>query len=344
MTSEETIALARDKAEDLAVKAAPVDLLFGVVDEECGTVVLADLLAHELVASHRLMQRIAAVTDGMLDWSQEVNGADEAAGRPAGNSAAADLAAARLAGVAGRLMEQVRLGLVTLRRLRPDLPEDEEGIWLALRWNEERCSPEELERRVAAAKAARALWEDSPAPKAPPLSARAQAVRTDAMAVAADLAKEAGVAELAVAVADEGNGLRLLGQLFAFELGAIHDLTMRLAGCADRAFDRAVDAEEEPTVALQLSTVAARLGDRFRRGLLTLQPLKGGPDKPRKIAGTVWGGPEPSLAAAGRTPANDRPDAPTAAPAAAVPAGHGVRRSDSRRAMRQASTPRRAAA
>jgi hypothetical protein len=303
MTSEETIKLAREKAEDLAAKAAPADLLYGVVDEECGRAVLAELLAHELAASHRLMQRIAAATDGVLSWSAEVNGADEVAGlnpvtgRPSGDSAA-DLAAARLAGVAGRLMEQVRLGLVALRRLRPDLPEDEEGIWLALSWNEERCSPEELERRLAAAKAARAQWADPPPPKAPPLSARAQAIRGKAKAVAADLAGEAGVAELAVAVADEGNGLRLLGHLFAFELGAIHDLTMRLAGCADRAFDRAIDAEEEPAVALQLSTVAARLGDRFRRGLLTLTGLAGGPEgKPRKIAGTVWGGPEPTLSA-----------------------------------------------
>jgi hypothetical protein len=225
-------------------------------------------------------------------------------------------------------MEQVRLGLVTLRRLRPDLPADDEGIWLALSWNEERCSSEEIERRLAAAKAARAQRADPPAPTAAPLSARAQAIRADAMAAAAELAKEAGVAELAVAVADEGDGLRLLGQLFAFELGAIHDLTMRLAGCADRAFDRAIDTEEEPTVALQLSTVAARLGDRFRRGLLTLQSRKGGPGKPRKIAGTVWAGPEPSPHS---NPAADDPhDQPVSAPAAAISAGHGVHRSDSR--------------
>jgi hypothetical protein len=334
MTTEETIALAREKAEDLAGKAAPADLLFGVVNEECGPAVLADLLAHELAASHRLMQRIAAFTDGILSWSAEVNGAGEATDRPAGDRAAGhrvepgDLAAARLAGVAGRLMEQMRLGLVALRRLRPDLPADEEGIWLALRWNEERCSSEELERRLAAAKAARAQWADPPARKARPLSARAQAVRADAMAVAADLAKEAGVAELAVAVADEGNGLRFLGQLFVFELGAIHDLTMRLAGCADRAFDRAIDTEEEPTVALQLSTVAARLGDRFRRGLLTLQSLAGGgPDKPRKVIGTIWAGPEPSLHS--NAAAIDSQDQPVSAPAASISAGHGVHRSDS---------------
>ncbi len=342
MTIEETIELASAEAEDLAVQAAPQDLLLGAVDPECGPLVLADLLAHELVASHRLMQRIAAATHGVLHCSAPVEGAGEAAGRPAGDSSKADLAAARLAGVAGRLMEQVRLGIVALRRLRPDLPEGEEGIWLALRWNEERCSPEELERRVAAAKAARAQWEDPPTPKAPPLSARAEAVRAEAMAVAAELAKEAGVAGLAVAATAEHRGAEFFARLFTLELGAIHDLTMRLAGCADRAFDRAVATEDDPAVALQLSTAAARLGDRFRRGLLTLRHLSGGPDKPRKVKGMVWGGPEPSIGPG--TPANDPQDPAAAAPAASVPAGHGVHRSDSRRATRPGNTARRAAA
>jgi hypothetical protein len=101
---------------------------------------------------------------------------------------------------------------------------------------------------------------------------------------------------------------------------------MRLAGCADRAFDRAIDAEEEPVVALQLSTVAARLGDRFRRGLLTLQQRNAGPDKPRRVAGTIWAGsiPGPRADAA----ANDPQDSPAAAPAAALSAGHGVHCSD----------------
>jgi hypothetical protein len=329
MTLDETIALATEQAEDLAAQAGPAELLVGVADNECGPVVLADLLAHELVASHRLMQRLAAATDGILCWSQEVNGADEATGRAAGDSAATDLAAARLAGVAGRLMEQVRLGLLALRRLRPDLPQDEEGVWLALSWTDERCSPEELERRVAAARAARAQRDDPPATKAAPLSECARAVRTAAMAVAADLAKEAGVAELAVAATAESSGTYFLGRLFALELGAIHDLTMRLAGCADRAFERAVETEEEPAAALQLSSAAARLGDRFRRGLLSLRQFEGGPDKPRKIAGTVWGGPEPSLYRGG--PANDAQDQPAAAPAASIPAGHGTSHRMSRR-------------
>jgi hypothetical protein len=142
------------------------------------------------------------------------------------------------------------------------------------------------------------------------------------MAAAAELAEEAGVAELAVAATAERSGAEFLAHLFVFELGAVHNLTMRLAGCADRAFERAVDSEDDPAAALQLSTAAARLGDRFRRGLLTLQRLTGsGPGKPRKIAGTVWGGPEPSMRSG--APANDSQDPPAAAPAAAVPAGQG---------------------
>lgn len=262
-----------------------------------------------------------------------MNGSDEESGTPAHDSAAghrvepSELAAARLAGVAGRLMEQIRLGLVALRRLRPDLPEDEEGRWFALRFSgDERCSDEEHARRLAAAKAAKAA-SDPPAPKAPRLSVRAQASRTMAMEAAAELAAEAGVAGLAVAATAERSGAGFLMRLFTYELGAIHDLTMRLAGCAERAFDRAVASEEDPAAALQLSAAAARLGDRFRRGLLTLRQLGGDPHRPRKVAGYVWAGPEPMNARG--TPANDGTAAPAAAPAASFSAGHGVDRSDS---------------
>jgi hypothetical protein len=300
-TTKETIAEALAYAEDLAVHAAPEQLLLGALDRECGPFVLADLLAHELVASHHLMQRIAAATHGILNSSAPIgdgaaDGADEPSAQAADANPAADLAAARLAGVAGRLMEQVRLGLIALRRVRPDLPEDEEGIWLALRWEEERCSPEELERRVADAKAARDRL-NPPAPKTPPLSPRAEAVRANAMAAAAELAEEAGVADLALAAVAEHRSKSFFARLFTIELGAVHDLTMRLAGCADRAFERAVTGAAEPALALQLSSVTARLGDRFRRGLLTLQHLAGGPGGPRKVTGLVWGGPEPSPSA-----------------------------------------------
>jgi hypothetical protein len=308
MTSEEKIEQALADLEDMAVQAAPEDLLRGAVDRECGPLVLADLLAHELVASHRLMQRIAAATHGILHCSAPADDVDEASAAPAGANPAAELAAARLAGVAGRLMEQVRLGILVLRRLRPDLPEDEEGVWLALRWQDDRCSPEELARRIAAAKAARAQW-DPPAPQAPSLRPRAAAVRAKAMAAAAELAEEAGVAGLALAAIAEHRGAEFFARLFTLELGAIHDLTMRLAGCADRAFERAVDHAADPTVALQLSTVTARLGDRFRRGLLTLERLAGGRGKPGKVAGMVWGGSEPGSPSAGGSPANDAPAA-----------------------------------
>src|SRR5215510_14496206 len=186
MTTEETIADALAEAEDLAVQAAPEQLLRGAIDRECGPLVLADLLAHELVASHRQMQRIAAATHGILNHSAPIADGDEPPAAPAEANPAADLAAARLAAVAGRLMEQVRLGLIALRRVRPDLPVDEDGIWLALRWEEERCSPEELARRVADAKAARARL-NPPTPKVPPLSPRAADVRAKAMAAAAKL-------------------------------------------------------------------------------------------------------------------------------------------------------------
>jgi len=307
MKTEETIAEALAYAEDLAVQAAPAQLLLGALDGECGASVLTDLLAHELVASHHLMQRIAAATHGILNAAApadaDVDMVDDEPMQPAAANPAADIAAARLAGVAGRLMEQVRLGLIALRCLRPDLPADEEGVWLALRWEEERCSPEELERRVAAAKAARDRL-NPPAPKTPPLSPRAEAVRAKAMAVAAELAEEAGVADLALAAVAEHRGRSFFARLFTLELGAIHDLTMRLAGCADRAFDRAVESAADPALALQLSTVTARLGDRFRRGLLTLRHLAGGPGGPRKVTGLVWGGPEPVPGLADG-PAND---------------------------------------
>ena len=323
MTTKERIAQAQMEAIDLAVKVAPEELLAGAADDEAGPAVLAAMLAHELAASHRLMQRIAAASEDMLSYSEDVNGPDEASGLPAGDGSAAELAAARLAATASRLMEQVRLGLIALRRLRPDLPEDEEGIWLALRWTDERCPPEELDRRIAAAKAARAA-NDPPAPKAPP-SERSQMRRALAMEAAAALATEAGVPDLALATAAERGGAGFLSRLFAYELGAVHDLTMRLAGCADRAFDRAVTSEQDPAVALQLSVVSARLGDSFRRGVLTLHRLAGGTDKPGKIAGMVWGGPEPQSDDARGTPANDS----AAAPAASVSAGHGVHRPDS---------------
>jgi hypothetical protein len=286
MTTADLIAAADREAADDALEAGPEAIMAGAADAEAGPAVLADLLAHELAAGHRLMLRLAAAADAMLDW-----GADE----PAEDERhAAELAAGRLAAAASRLMEQLRQGLVALRRFRPDA--EQEGIWLALRWLDERCPPEELERRVAAAKAAKAANDAQSA--SPALSQRAQLARQLAAEEAAALAAAARVATQGNAAADAQAGLGFLSRLFAYELGTSHGLMMRLAGCAHAGLDRAAAAAAEPLGALRLSGIVARLGDRFRRGLLTLTGLAGDPEgKPRRIAGTVWGGPEPSLSA-----------------------------------------------
>ena len=219
----------------------------------------------------------------------------------------------------------MRQGLLALRRCRPAVEEDE-GVWLALSWLDGRCSQEELERRVVEAKAARAEW-DPPQRKAPPLSDRAQALRGYAKEAAAELAKEAGVAELAVAATAERTGSAFLARLFGYQLGTVHSLMMRLSGGTNRALDRAVETHADPAVAVKLSGIVARLGDRFRRGVETIQRLAVGPDgKPRKVTGLVWGGPEARPADADSAPANDNPDSLTAGPATA---GHGVDRLDS---------------
>src|SRR5882672_5744599 len=161
MTPEQLLAAADQEAADDALEAGPEAIMAGAADAEAGPAVLADLLAHELAAGHRLMLRLAAAADAMLDWGADEPSEDE--------RSAAELAAGRLAAAASRLMEQLRQGLVALRRFRPDA--EAEGIWLALRWLEDRCPPEELERRVAAARAAKAA--NDPALESPALSQRA---------------------------------------------------------------------------------------------------------------------------------------------------------------------------
>jgi len=290
MTSEQLLAADQEAADD-ALEAGPEAIMAGAADAEAGPAVLADLLAHELAASHRLMLRLAAAADAMLDW-----GADEPADE---ERSAAEQAAGRLAAAASRLMEQLRQGLVALRRFRPDA--EAEGIWLALRWLEERCAPEELARRVAAAKAAKAasprVQPGDPQPEGRALSQRAQLARALAAEEAAALAAAARVATQGTAAADEQAGLGFLARLFAHELGTSHGLMMRLTGAAHAGLDRAAASGAEPVGALPLSGIVARLGDRFRRGLLTLTGLAGSEGKPRRIAGTVWGGPEPTLSA-----------------------------------------------
>src|SRR5262249_40071532 len=87
MTTKERIRSAQQEAIDLALKTAPEELLAGAADDEAGLEVLAAMLAHELAASHRLMQRIAAAGDDMLNYSEDVNGPDEASDLPVGDGA-----------------------------------------------------------------------------------------------------------------------------------------------------------------------------------------------------------------------------------------------------------------
>ena len=117
--------------------------------------------------------------------------------------------------------------------------------------------------------------------------------------------------------------MAFLARLYAHQLGVGHALMMRIAGGDHRALDRAAAEAVAPTAALRLATIAARLGDRFRRGLLTLTAVTTGPEGgPRKVKGIVWGGPGSNA-----TPLLPANDSSSAAPAAT--AGHGLLRSDS---------------
>lgn len=318
MTPEDLLQQADREAAELGAMAGPAELLAGAADDEAGAEVRADLLAQGLAVSHRLMLRLCAAAEAVLDWSR-LTAADAALDAPGVDTTKADQAAARIAAAASRLMEQVRLGLVALRRLRPAA--DDEGVWLALHWLDERCPPEELELRIAAAKAARTANAAAADPKARPLSARARARREAAAESALRLAEEARGGKVLALAVDRGLGARFLERVYAHQLGAAHALMMRLAGAADRALDRAVDRKEEPAAALRLSGVVARIGDRYRRGHLALVKLEGdrGPARP---ANPVWGG------AGGGYDAAANP-APTA--------GHGVHRPESGEATTEAA-------
>ena len=300
MTAQELIAAADLEAAEDALAAGPEAIMAGAADAEAGPAVLADLLAHELAAGHRLMLRLAAAANAVLDWSVEA----EATADPT----EADVAAGRLAAAASRLMEQLRQGLLALRRFRPQAADGE--AWIALSTLDGRCTPEELQRRIAALRAARAANDPAPVARTR-LSERAQAARALAGEQATELAAEARAGALAGAAADEAIGAGFLARLLAHELGTSHGLMMRLTGCAHGALDRATDAVAEPKAALRLAAVVARLGDRVRRGLVALASLAAGPDG-RRI-GLVWAGPDSPLSAGHGV---DRPDFGDAVPAA----------------------------
>jgi hypothetical protein len=276
MTAQELLAAADHEAAEDALAAGPEAIMAGAADAEAGPPILADILAHELAAGHRLMLRLAGVANAVLDWTIDAEAKTD--------TSAAELAAGRLAAAASRLMEQLRQGLLTLRRLRPDAAAGEE--WIALSTLDGRCSPEELQRRIAVLKAARAANDPAPVERNR-LSERAQAARALAGEQATELAAEARAGATAGAAADEDSGTGFLARLLAHELGTSHCLMMRLTGCTHGALDRATDAVAEPTAALRLTAVVARLGDRVRRGLVTLAGIADG--RGRRI-NLVWGG------------------------------------------------------
>lgn len=327
MTPEDLLRFADREAAELGAMAGPAELLAGAADDEAGAEVRADLLAQGLGVSHRLMLRLCAAAEAVLDWSRLA--AEAAPGAPGADTTKADQAAARIAAAASRLMEQVRLGLVALRRLRPAA--DDEGVWLALHWLDGCCPPEELELRIAAAKAARsantgaghAPAADAPAAdlKARPLSERARARREAAAESALRLAEEARGGKVVALAVDGGLGARFLERVYAHQLGAAHALMMRLAGAADRALDRAVARKEEPAAALRLSGVVARLGDRYRRGHLALVKIEG-TRSPARPGNPVWGGGSGGYDAAANP---------------ASTAGHGVHRANSGEATTEAA-------
>src|SRR5260221_5225839 len=110
MTDSSTAASAADTAAlALAAAAGSGDFAAAVAKKRAARGVLATLLAHELGASHRLMMRLAARADGILDRAE----AEEEDGR-------LGLEAARAVSGVARMMERYRLGILALDRLRGD--------------------------------------------------------------------------------------------------------------------------------------------------------------------------------------------------------------------------------
>src|SRR5262245_11870913 len=132
----------------------------------------------------------------------------------------------------------------------------------------------------------------------------AQQLLQDAADQARRLAEGAGIRPLAMAIDQVGGaGRAFLPFLLSHELVAGHAAMMRLVEKLDIylneiAVDRPPEQQDRACrQAVQLSTAAARLTERYRLGLTTLAKLEG------------WPGPERNQQAA-RTPKADRDDDP----------------------------------
>jgi len=148
MTNTDGIATASANDAAAALAAAGVAELAAAaeIDAAEGDELLAGFVRHEIALGHQLTMQFAAAGNAALDVALANAAEDTAAKR-------ADRMAARLGGAAARVMGNVRLALLTLA----GLPATAEEQWVGVRFeNEAPCSPAEAERRLAAAKAARA--------------------------------------------------------------------------------------------------------------------------------------------------------------------------------------------
>ena len=94
---------AHEAALALAAAAGAGDFAAAVAKKRATKGVLATLLAHELGASHRLMMRLAARADGILDRAEAAD-----------DDARLGLEASRAVSGVARMMERYRLGFQTL--------------------------------------------------------------------------------------------------------------------------------------------------------------------------------------------------------------------------------------
>jgi hypothetical protein len=282
-----------DPAADLAAAAGVADLAAAAAVETAeGDGLLAALLRHEIALGHQLGMQFAAAGNAALDVAL-APGIDEAAAK------AADRTAARLGGAVARVMGHVRLALLTAAAL----PVATEEKWIGVCFEGEAlCSPEEADRRLAAAKAARAAAQGAAVPgravrEARPSTPAEQERVAAGHAAAGDLAAEAGVSALALAAA-EWDRVRLF---LRHELAAAHRLVMRFGGRAGRLLALA-RPEDERVEALRLASTAARLMARGRQALATLPRLAPGPDGgSRAVTGYYWIGERDLFADRGQT-------------------------------------------
>jgi len=318
-TADQPTAAALAAAAGVAELAAAAE-----ADGPEGDGLLATLVRHEVALGHRLTMQFAAAGNAALDVAlSEI--ADEAAAKTA------DRQVARLGGAAARVMGNVRLALRTLGGRPAAAPEAQ---WIGVRFEDEAaCSPAEAEERLAAAQAtahSRRAADPAAGPlveagEEQPAGTAGQAPLAAALAAAADLAAEAGIAEL-VPATTEGNAVK---GLLRHELAAAHRLAMRCGGRACRLLAQTQPAEDK-TEALRLAAAAARLMERSRQALATLPRIgpapAGGPGGgyPR-VAGYYWLGERNLLEHQTADHARQTPEsvAPAAAASPAAPANRG---------------------